>query len=351
MTIEAVEGFDLFAANAACRTEIGRRWPGTNTSIDASGPQTEAGRYGGLAWSGISTNELLHTRTFTEDDEWVIGFAFSFANPALADELRIRWLLSGTTQLTLQVKSNTATQITLGFYRGVTQVGNDLVLTINTSITDWRYLEFRVKFSATVGEVEAWTDGVRDFLVTGLNTVDTGAGGCDSIDIRINTDGVTGWTLVDDMYIMSDGAGAVLGEQVVETLQPDADGTTSGMTPLTGSDHYAMVDEDQADDDTTYLEADDDDELELFDYPALSQIAGAIAAVEVETQAAVSSWGTRKMKAVVRTNSTNVKGDEETVDSTSYEVKRQLWDENPEATTPWTPASVNAAEFGAERSA
>jgi len=350
MTLRIIEGFDLFTASALGRADIARRWSGANTSLDASGPQTETGHHHGLAWEAIATAETLHTRTLTEDTEWTLGFDVSLKNSPVTTGLRVRFYLSGVLQLEFKPKSTAAGSTTFGFYRGATQVGSDLVLTAAASKTSWQYVEIRVKFSATAGEVEAYVDGVQSFAATALNTVDTGAGGADSFDVTIQDDGGTGWTLLDHLYAMDASGGSFLGVQVVEERVATADGTTSGWTPSTGTDHYAMVDEAAADDAATYLESDADDELDLMDYENLASIAGAIEGVEVETQAAVSSWGTRKMKPMVRTNSTNVEGDEETVNSATFAAFRQMWEDNPEAGGAWTPAAVNAAEFGVKRS-
>jgi len=163
---------------------------------------------------------------------------------------------------------------------------------------------------------------------------------------------------VDDFYLL-DLTGsyntARLGDCTIEAILPQTDavdaGTNADWTCSTGSDHGALVDEADPDDDTTYVSA-STNVKDTWNYPALSVANATIYGVQVCTSAKKSDSGTAEFRNLARVTTVDNQGDitHSPADS-GYNYYRDIFEVNPDDDTVWTVADVNGAEFGVERTA
>jgi hypothetical protein len=123
-------------------------------------------------------------------------------------------------------------------------------------------------------------------------------------------------------------------------------GTHQGWTPLTGTDHGAMVDESAPDGDTTYNTA-SAAATDSYLHSALT-LTGAINGVQVNPYWRKTDAGTCTARTIVRTGGTTYPGTTQSP-LTTYSVMPEVVERNPNTAADWLAAAVNAAEFGAER--
>jgi hypothetical protein len=226
----------------------------------------------------------------------------------------------------------------------------------------WYYLEFRIKIGTTDGEVEVRVDGDRWFLGTGL---DTSVGGSDVMD-QIWFSSADQWPnstigggaiyRVADLHIVDP---AVAGEQdflypaVVSVLYPSAEVVGEiDFTPQSGTNNALMVDEVQHDYDTTYNEsntATDKDRLDSFTASVPESGFGSVHAVQVNAMVKdTADLGTRTARVVVFEGATEGLGSTLTLTESEYQAIYEIFEDNPDTTSPWAMAEVEASEIGYE---
>lgn len=127
--------------------------------------------------------------------------------------------------------------------------------TVAVPLNIWTHVEFRVKIHNTDGEVDIYINGVLDASET---AVDTREASDDCQTFLWWCEGVTGrfpsnWRIADLVIHQRSGP---IGDCGVFYCPPTSDGSDQDLTPSSGSDHFAMVDEIGADENTTYNESD-----------------------------------------------------------------------------------------------
>lgn len=163
--------------------------------------------------------------------------------------------------LTAQLIAKFSSNGVLSVLRGSTILGS--ASTIFNEDT-WYYIAVKVVFSNTVGSVELWVNGVKEIDVSSVDTQATAEDGCDYVRLR----GPWGTYYFDDWYISDDSGttnNTLITEARVVPLVPTADTTQKDFTASTGSDNYAMVDEDGMDSDTTYVSTTTNGAKDIYD--------------------------------------------------------------------------------------
>ena len=119
----------------------------------------------------------------------------------------------------------------------------------------WQNVTIHLVASASAGVITVRLDGVTIYSATGLNTGSLPIG---SVKLLGNSTGFSAQGRFFDNFATFNALGShsnnmPTGRVRVLPLYPNSDGSYRGFTPLTGSSHYPMVDEAQADDDTSYV--------------------------------------------------------------------------------------------------
>ena len=213
----------------------------------------------------------------------------------------------------------------------------------------WYEVFIEKVYHASTGTFKLWMNGRLEVDESGLNTG----------TIPTHTDIVSGGylpTQINDGYLMdvvvgdgSDSPSAAFPYSLnAHTLLPDGNGNSSVLvgSDADSTDNYLLVDNpnpNEAEFVGSAVEG-DKDTYTMEDLPSASEdIIGVIA----EQIAAKADQGTKFMRPVIRTVSTDYVGDSYAL-AQSYALDWHAWDLNPNTSLAWTGTEVNAIEVGAE---
>ena len=339
MALRWIEGFEGFGALTLgpLGTEIDKKYDDTNVTA----PIARTGRGGGVAVELGITQASYLVKTFDNQTTWVIGYAFHTPTSFSATPRPMVTIFdggpSGTPQMVLKLTND-----------GITVVRNAVLLDTVASLfsaNTWYYIEFKVTIHGTTGAYEVRINQNNISSDSGINTSDTGNAYGDAV--RFYATENSPW--YDDIYIL-DGTGGenddFLGEMKVEILLPTSDTITADWSLSTGADHYALVDENPSDEDTTYVYSTVSAEVDLYNYDDIGSAFQTIYGVQVNTQAKVSSAASIDMYTPVSSGSTVSNGTAVTVSDTNYKTFGRAIGLDPDTGALWLSGAVDAALFG-----
>ena len=285
--------------------------------------------------------------TLDNQGTWILGFAFRYtALPASARSIIARWMDGATNQVELGLTPSG----TLTVYRGGTTLLGTSTAAIATAT--YAYLEWLVVFHASAGQVMLRVNGTEVLALTGIQTSASGNAWANAVRIGSMSDstgnmGVTYW---DDLYLC-DGAGSTphntfLGDCRVDTLLPNADGTSQQWAPSTPGTHYTLVDE-AAPNTTDYVSSATAGQRDTYGMQDLSAVIGTIYGVQLNLAALKSDAGARSIKPLLLSGGSEALG-ASTALSTSQLYTRAVQVTDPATGAAWIEAGVNAVQAGAE---
>lgn len=236
--------------------------------------------------------------------------------------------------------------------------GNGTLLNTGTNVLTaaiWYYIEGKVVLaSGATGSYEIRINEATE--LTG-SSVQTSASGTTWDTFQIcQTRGTFGTARYDDVYVC-DGSGSLnndfLGDCLVETKFPSTDavaaGSNASLTPSTGTDHGALVDE-ATPNTSDYNSSAVVGNKDTYQYPDLATTGGSVKGVQVHLFVAKSTPGTRSICPVVRHAGVDYDGVDRNPSQT-FTYYSQIYENNPGTSSPWTISEVNAAQFGMKISA
>lgn len=330
MTVVLVEGFDAWADGYTSHAQKG--WVG-----EYGGYVTMVGgRFPGAcnqAASIIPNNSISKVLPGGPYTDLVVGCAILFGITGKPVSL----CLALGNQIGLILGWDNAGRPQIRDQRGAIVAAGDETVTAQT----WHYYEIRV---TVAGSVSLNLDGAEEIAATGGGT--WGAG----FD-RVILDGSTPlpYTLYyDDLYVanIDPETPSPLGDVVVTTLWPIADATYSEWTPDTGTDHYARVDEQVADGDTSYVKSDTPGDRDTYAFENIPAMAPAVYAAQLNLMVRKNNAGLREIKPLIRQAAVDYDGPIDAL-PTSYDVHSWLLTADP-AGDPWTATTINDDEYGIE---
>lgn len=286
------------------------------------------------------------------DDFVVVGFALKIgggANFFAQGSLAVVLNSSSFSLSTLYAVGDGSTGFKLRVYAGNTVNAESAGAVLIPG--SWHYVEYKASIADSGGDVEIKVDGVSVAQLTGDTRRVGGAADVQRIWI-VGTGSLSDHTFAGskfcDFYVLN-GQGSsnvdYLGDSHVATLYPDADGANTGMTPSSGSDHYAMVDG------VPYSPGNyvsgvspNKDTFDVSTVPPLQGVP-AVAGVQVTAVAKSSDGGAISARAVTRVAGTDYTGTTKALTGT-FEPYCESFDVNPGTSVAWTESDVNAAEFG-----
>jgi hypothetical protein len=276
--------------------------------------------------------------------EFFFGVAVKWAGASMFAHDIFRTIAVDSEQITLEVTA-------AGELR-VNRVGSQLAITSGLGLTNgiWYYIEFHVVIDDAVGEYEVRVnETVQIGPITGADT-NTNGPNLSMVELWQNSSSDTSY---DDLYVC-DAAGLTnndfLGDIVVETLFPQADGNRNDMTRIGGGlNNFEAVDDGSTpDDDSTYVHGNTVGNDELYDFDTLTgngfQIDD-IHAVGVSNHYRQVEAGFRTVRALARSNVTEIEGADLGC-GPEYRYLQHIYETDPDGGGVWDEASVNAAEFG-----
>lgn len=355
MSLIDYEGFDI--ATTGSFYTIGKGWDGTNSLPGTA--STVASRNAVGNGMPLTASNSRMTRFLTpgeEDDVLIIGVAYK---PTAL------YTSSGQTNaiLTLASEYATWTHVLLGHDNlgkihvkrggtGGTLLGQEAGNTFAT-LNVYHYVEMYVRLDDVNGSVEVRVDGNTTPVIslTGVDTRNSGSKTTfDTVTLRGNyTTGNGGAGHFDDFY-MCNGLGAsdntFMGDIVVQTLAPNADGTYNQLVGSDGNStaNYALIDE-APPSIADYVASATDDQQDTYNFANLSGSPTSIRAVRLLAYAAKSDAGPKSLAFVTRSGGVDAAGADIPL-STSWAYYGDIMTEDPTDAAEWTQIKVDAAEFG-----
>jgi len=163
--------------------------------------------------------------------------------------------------------------------------------------------------------------------------------------------GYTGTNMNGSAYydnIILDSANWI-GKTYIQGLAVTGAGTTTQLTPSTGS-NYTCVDEIPASD-TDYVYSNTVDQLDTYAAGNLTGTIGTIKAVQVQSRVVKEGTATpQNVKLAVRSGATDYVSADKVVPTTAATVA-SIWETDPATSAAWSESNVNAVEIGVKTAA
>lgn len=325
--------------------QILRKWTDTGGTVSLSATNARFDVSLNIAGGGNGFVKKLLDNQAT----WIVGFAFRRSSSIAAAAGCILSLWDGTTcQLSLNI--NAAGQLIVN--RG-TQQGTALGTSVSALAQDtWNYIEFKATIDNAAGVATVRVNGTATgwLSLTGQNTRMSSNNRADTFRFGYDANGAIGvpnLLLISDLYVC-DTSGSVnndfVGDVRVETLYPDGAGSNTTWTPDSGS-NYARVNETTANDDTSYVEDSTAGHRDSYTCSNLSSTPTAIFGVQTVLTARKTDAGSRSISDVCVSGGTTSDGASVSIADT-YACYATIRETDPNTSAAWTPANLNAAEFG-----
>jgi len=214
----------------------------------------------------------------------------------------------------------------------------------------WNTYEAKIYCHSSAGTFELYTNSELSFSLTGLDTNSSSGTYHTRCYFYSQSAQVAIATRYDDFYIC-DTAGSTfndfVGEFTTVASFPTGD-DTSDWTPSTGNDHYALVDEAEPDDDTTYIDGTTATDVDKFTTTNLAAGINAVLAVVLGTDARLDSAGSKSYKQLLDSGGTDYDGQTQALTTTDWVYTYDVWEEDPDTSSPWTVDDYNATIPGVE---
>jgi hypothetical protein len=340
MALLFFDGFDHYGNNANPAT-FGKWGAASGTQQQQTSPTNPRTGTHALKGSGGSASTLT-TKVLPASGGAVLGVAWQTPSFVALDLLQI--LEGATIHLVLAVTAGGLLTVKRG---GTVLATGTTVLAINS----WYYLELKAVIHDTAGSYEVRIDGVVEAALT-ASGVDTRNGGATGQWDRVVLAGPSVvLQYVDDLYIC-DTSGAAprntfLGPVKVETLYPETDavaaGSNAGLTPSTGTDHGALVDE-TTPNTTDYNSSPTVGLKDTYNYPSLT-LTGTILGIQTNLYVQKSDTAARTVCAVVRAGGTDYDG-ANVSPLTTFSYFSEVRAQNPNTSNDWTSSDIASLQAG-----
>jgi hypothetical protein len=340
------DGFDLYADIAQVRAA---GWVDTSSTSQQTF-STNGGRYGGgcLVNTVASTGWYFTPKIFSPGDTFFVSFHFYVTNRASGAAGNILFAamqLDGTSSLG-RIETNASGDL-LAYSQG-----NVLLQTAAGALSDatWHLIEIKIVLGtdATTGSIVVRVNESTVINQTGIDTFSTLTDYCGVLRFM----GIGGGCKIDDVLVFDDSGTEMnnfIGSYKIDTLIPNGDGNHTAWTASAGSDYQCVDDAiGVANDDTDYISAGSASLKTSLEFTNLSDNPVAIYGVQARHRSKKTAAAERTIRSFLRTAATDYAGSEQGL-STDYSWHRGgFWDVNPNSTTAWTTAQVNALEAGVE---
>ena len=227
------------------------------------------------------------------------------------------------------------------------KVGSTVLQTAGTPLAanSWYYIEVKVTIHDTTGSYDVRVDGASVLSGTNVDTRNGGTGVWNRIQLATNS--FASDRFYDDLYVC-DGSGSLnnnfLGACRVENLMAQTgNGSNVGLTPSTGTDHGALVDE-VPPNTTDYNSSPTVGAKDTYNLPSLT-LSGAILGVQTSLFVAKTDAGARTVCTVCRVGGTDYDGANYTP-LTTFGYLTEMRQVSPATGIAWTSAEIDGLEVG-----
>lgn len=277
---------------------------------------------------------------------WTVGFALYLETMPLTQIIIGRFKDSGNEAVELRLNADG----TFGIYRAESSV---VLLGAASSFsivaTSWYYVECQVAISDTGSAHLRFNGSGSNDATAGGSPVDTKRAALGTTVNAWEFGGSSNSTVFRWMdFYANDGSGSAHttfdGDMKIVSLLPSGDGANTGLTPSTGTDHFANVDDATPNDDTDYNSGASG--KDTYTFPDLDFTPALVHSVSIVAMAKKDDAGARSLAGVVRQGGSDFSETAQAL-STSYVPKIFLMEQDT-ADVNWTKTSIDACEFGVE---
>lgn len=262
------------------------------------------------------------------------GWALRVPSAVAGDEVMAQVMDGAVVHITIALNPDGSIKIVRGTITGTILATSAAGVIV---ATEFCYLEVSATINDTTGAVEVLKNGSSVVSVTGADT--RNAGNASQNGFRwvhpVTSSDIT------DLYYNQAG---YWGDGRVECLKPTAEGNSSVMVPLSGTDNALMVDDQTPDDDTTYVSSGTPGDKDTYVMENLVTTSGTVRAVQVVVRARKDDAGARSIVTVVRLSATEEDSGVVTLDTT-YGYARDARATKPGGGA-FTITNVNDSEVG-----
>lgn len=306
-------------------------WTGGFSITNTAAAQHQVGGVGGAyAASALWFGDHIGSPLLTAQHRYLQFFAYP-TNPAAPGTFEVSFTKSGTENFKVTFTGSSGVVTAL---RGATTVATG---SYSPTVQNWIEIDL---VADNAGGVTVKANGVTLLTFSG-DTQDSGTAGWDRFAISPTT--AVG-VYVDDIVVTTSAEGAT-GEAAVPALLPTGDDAVD-LTPSSGTDNYAMVDERPASA-SDYNEGTVANDEDVYDLSALPAGTEAILGVKVRV------WGGRDgaitdFEATAVSGSTTLRSSAATLPaSPGNGVVSLVMAVDPDTSVAWTDSGVNALKAGA----
>lgn len=340
MALLAVEGFD--DGLSALRWPVNATTPSVSYGKNGRGMRVGDNVGGTLViqWTAFSSDDTITMGSwiYVDDDDSQNNelFGFTAENPLWTyyavvvkrDTVSNRWVITDRTGTTYAASNSCHSQT-------------------------WYYVELQYTSHQTAGAWELKVDGATVASASSRDTIWTWTGDAFALWGGIGTGNVDiMW--VDDVYVL-DSTGTsnndFLGICKVETLLPDGNGNSSGMTGSDGNqvDNYLLVDNNTSIPPVTteYVGSGTQGHKDTY---AVDNLSGTkdVFGVQTSIYAQKDDTQAKFFRPVVRSGSTDYVGTSIALANGTWAPVDEIWEVDPDTSSAWTYTAVNAMEVGQE---
>lgn len=345
MALLVAEGFDDLSSVNAATTYLNHiyNYSGvTITTFSNTGNRT-AGRYHGFAKQTANGTDIVWTLPSAISEVYIAGcWKRTSSSSTNAPLFTVR---DGTTGHVDVRMSGTDGQ-DLIVTRNGTQLGSTVSNVFASGVSVW--ISVRIVIDDAAGIVEV-RDGPGNVLVN-LTAQDTRNGGAASINNVRFSSGANVFMALDDFFIMDTTGSTFKGhltERAMHTIFPTADGDTLNWTANGATDRWDCVDEQTADDETSFVSSNTPGNVNLSGLGDLASSEAGFEAVIVQHRTRKDDAGARTARGVIKTGGAVNAGTTVTL-TASYLNYSDKWEVNPVTGLAWTRTEIDALQAGIE---
>lgn len=283
-----------------------------------------------------------------------MSFYVKLAADPVADRVLVQLIQGGSSNgCALVVGIDGALSMTL--WTLSSSISTTKITTTAGNISDggWHHIEFKFVEDSVSGIYKLWINGViaTDFSGNTLNNTPITTG---ISNVRVYGAGNVTDTEFDDILIWDEEGTSMntsgqLGLTRIETLIPNGAGNSTQFTAVGAASNYLAVDEEGADDNTTYVHSATATNKDLYTYTDMAGAPATIQGIALQSRITNSDIGAISMKPMARSNVTELAGTTTAVSAGGvYSQNVHFYPLDPDGSIAWTKTKVNAAEFGIE---
>jgi hypothetical protein len=353
MALILMEGFDYYSGLGTGGG--GLQNPSTGWTLDTtSGANLQSGRFDGQAFQSASATPGLMRRFLgLSTDKLCVGLAFYAVNSIAHNRhimnlrgdgsVKVRLTLTGDSRLAFTTGGSVGSTVAQQDTIGTTLISTDSDIIIANT---WNYIEARFVLHETEGTVELWLNGAKLIDETDVNTTGGVIDEYYMIMGRTDVNTTSSRWRIDDLYITDDER---IGVRRITTLSPVADTAQKDWDASSGDDNYAMVNEEQPDNDDTYVEATASGDEDLYTLEDLVTKLGYtpqdVDGVQVNVWGRRTDAFTRYLRSRASIGTEDLESDPLTLTET-YQISRILIPQNPDTSAVWEVADIGNLEVG-----